>query len=98
MEISSVLEAMKEDELADFNPEDIKRMEKEDRDYFERKKGRRPESDAKPTPVVLRMVAATTACEVAATIRRAGREIPLVLRMVAATTACESSRSHSTCR
>lgn len=34
-----MLEAKKEDELADFNPEDFKRLEKEDRD-FRRRKGK----------------------------------------------------------
>ena len=36
-EIQRVLEAIKEDELADFNPEDFKRLGKEGRDFRRRK-------------------------------------------------------------
>lgn len=35
-EIRGVLEVMLEDEMADFDPEDLKRMEKEDRQHFGR--------------------------------------------------------------
>lgn len=37
LEIQGVLEAIKEDELADFNPEYFKRLEKENRDFRRRK-------------------------------------------------------------
>lgn len=38
METHGALAAMKEDELAKFGPEDFRRMEREERAYFKRKK------------------------------------------------------------
>lgn len=39
IEIKGVLEAEKKDQLADFNAEDFKRLEKEDERHWQRKQG-----------------------------------------------------------